>query len=73
MANRLFLHNKTGDTYELLFIAIECTNARVGHKVDYPIGNSSEGKVAAYRKYNGAEPQVYVRDYSEFLEKFTEI
>lgn len=74
MANRVFRHNKSGEVYELVGLAIECTNARVGYNnLDYAIGKPEEGAVAVYRLYSTGTSPLFVRDYGEFLEKFTEI
>lgn len=62
MANRIFSHDKTGHTYELLYIAKDCTNARASDNIE----------VAVYKLHRFDGP-IFTRDMSEFKEKFTEI
>lgn len=68
MVNRIFKHNKTGEIYELLMIALECTNSRVIE------GQSKH--VAVYRKlliHHQEAPMFFTRDLEEFTSKFTEV
>lgn len=59
---RIFKHNKTGQHYELKYIAQDCTNARSEKLV----------AMAVYRLTNTKRP-IFTRDMAEFKEKFTEI
>jgi hypothetical protein len=51
-----FVNIKTGNIYELLHFALDCTNVRDGTKV------------VVYKKLDA--PAIYVRDYDEFYLKF---
>ena len=60
MAGRIYKHNKTGNFYRVVMVAIDSTNARDGTLV------------VAYVKHKVDSPIVYfVRDLCEFHEKFT--
>ena len=62
----LFRHKTTGEQYRVLHHAIECTNARVTY--------SSQPSVVVYCcASEGLQDMVFVRDLSEFNEKFEEI
>ncbi len=53
-----YRHNKTGNEYHKLYDAIDCTNSRDGVKVVV---------------YVNKDLQVFVREASEFYQKFTRI
>lgn len=58
---QLFRHNKTGNIYVLLHIGKDCTNCREG------------AQVAVYRYRGSDNGEIFVRELSEFYEKFTEV
>lgn len=53
----LYLHKKTGKRYRFLASAVDCTNARAGNSVVVYCPDDDEHTI-------------YVRDSSEFAEKF---
>lgn len=54
----LFRNKKTGKMYDMLYKAIDCTNARDGTRV------------VVYRKHEDYSGVVFVRELEEFYEKF---
>ena len=63
---KLYRHIKSGDIYELLHEAIECTNDRTKN-------SSFKPSVAVYRHHNSNSETIFVRDLDEFVVKFEEL
>lgn len=57
---RYYQHVKSGDIYQVLHVAIECTNARSE-------GLAVAPRVVVYRAVKAA-PEVFTRDYDEFTD-----
>jgi len=57
----LFIHNKTGNKYEVMAYVINCTNAQDGQTM------------ALYGRYDDDGLQAFVREISEFDAEFTEV
>ena len=61
MNGKIFVHNKTGNKYMVLNEAIDSTNIR------------NDLDVIIYAPIDSPDTAWYVREYYEFMDKFTEI
>jgi hypothetical protein len=60
----IYRHNKTGNLYQFLGIAIDCTNSRNGTRVVFYVREPVEDLT---------NTKIFVREESEFFEKFAKV
>lgn len=61
MNGKIFVHNKTGNKYFVLNEAIDANNCSEGDEV------------VVYTRIDSDDQRWFIRDYYEFMAKFTEV